>query len=133
MHISDLVADRALSARRPDRVALVELGGARAYLLVPLLKDTAVLGYVMIYRKDVGPFSDKQIALLQSFAAQAVIAMENARLLDRDARGAGATDRHRGSIAGHQLLARRSYTGVRRDARKGDAVVRGRLRPSCHL
>jgi GAF domain-containing protein/nitrogen-specific signal transduction histidine kinase len=82
VHIPDLIATEPYQRGDPDRVALVDLGGARAYVLVPLLKDGAVLGYVMIYRMEVGSFSEKQITLLQNFAAQAVIAIENARLLD---------------------------------------------------
>src|SRR4029077_1798422 len=64
----------------PIAVAGVELGGARTMLTMPLLKDDAILGILMLTRQEVRPFSDKQVALVENFAAQAVIAMENARL-----------------------------------------------------
>ena len=80
-YLADITDDEAYRAGAPSRVAMADEGGARSLLVVALRKDGRLLGCIQIYRTEVRAFSEAEVTLVRSFAAQAVIAMENARLI----------------------------------------------------
>ena len=82
VEISDVTVDPSYVARNIHIVALVEKAGARSFIMVPMIKENEVIGTFAVYRQEIRPFIKKQIELVENFAAQAVIAIENARLLN---------------------------------------------------
>ena len=80
VHVVDTVNDRAYTGQDPGRLAAVEIGSVRTFMIVPMLKGGELIGAMSLYRRDVRAYTDKQIKLVSTFADQAVIAIENARL-----------------------------------------------------